>query len=181
MFFPSYNESSHNNDDRDLEIFVGASAYLSVAASSSSSECVHPVQHPRRGRSCSPQLLPSLANHDGATKAKAGNLYVCDLSELRPLPAITLSAPIRTMPSQQAIDGLMTGKCATCGSLVRWPQHLHVFRCTACLMVNHLKLASAKPTDEDGLRAELKVNMDETEMRNQKLGMQTAGTIFSLF
>lgn len=48
-------------------------------------------------------------------------------------------------------------------------------------MVNHLKLASAKPTEEDGLRAELTVNMDKTEMRNQKLGMQRAGTIFSLF
>lgn len=178
---PSPNESSHNNDERDLEIFVGASPYFSVAASSSSSECVHPAQHPRRGRSCSPHLLPSLANDDGATKARGGNLYVCDLSELRPLPVITLSAPIRTMPSQQAIDGLMTGKCATCGSLVRWPRHLYVFRCTACLMVNHLKLASTKPTDEEDLRAELKVYMDKTEMRNQKLGMQRAGTILSLF
>lgn len=179
--FPSHNESAHDNDERELEIFVEPSAYFSVAASSSSSECVHPVQHPRRGSSCSPHLLPCLANDDGATKARGGNIYVCDLSELRPLPALTLSAPVRTTPSQQAIDGLMIGKCATCGSLVRWPRHLHVFRCTVCLMVNHLKLASAKPTDEDGLRAGLEVNMGNTEMRNQKLGMQRAGTILSLF
>lgn len=178
---PSHNGSSQNNDERNLKIFVGASAYFSVAASSSSSECVHPVQHPRRGRSCSPHLLPILANDDGATKARGGNRYVCDLSEIRPLPVITLSAPIPTMPSEQAIDGLMTGKCATCGSLVRWPRHLHVFRCTACLMVNNLKLASTKPTDEDGLRAELKVYMDKTELQNQKLGMQRAGTILSPF
>lgn len=172
--FSSHNESFHNNDERDLERFVGASAYVSVAASSSSSECFHPVRHPRRGRSSSPHFLPSLANDDGATKARGGNLNGFDLSESRPLPAITLSATIRT-------TGLMTGKCATCGSLVRWPRHLHVFRCTVCLMVNHLKFASAKPTAEDGLRAESNDNMDETETRNQKLGMQRAGTILSLF
>ena len=33
----------------------------------------------------------------------------------------------------------VTGKCATCDSLVRWPRHLDVFRCTMCLMVNDLK------------------------------------------
>lgn len=48
-------------------------------------------------------------------------------------------------------------------------------------MVNHLKLASAKPTDEDGLNAELNVNMDKTETRNQNPGMRRAGTILSLF
>lgn len=179
--FSSHNESFHNNDERDLGRFLGASAYFSVATSSSSSECFHPAQHPRRGRSSSPHFLPSLANDDGATKAGGGNLNGCDLSELRPLPAITLSAPIRATPSQQEITGLMSGKCATCGSLVRWPRHLHIFRCTACLMVNHLKLASAEPTAEDGLRDELKDNMDETETRNQKLGMQRAGTLLSLF
>ena len=33
----------------------------------------------------------------------------------------------------------LTGKCATCDSLVRWPRLLDVFRCTVCLMVNDLK------------------------------------------
>ena len=36
---------------------------------------------------------------------------------------------------------LATGKCATCGSLVRWPRNLVSFRCTVCLMVNDLKPA----------------------------------------
>ena len=31
------------------------------------------------------------------------------------------------------------GKCATCDSSVRWPQHLEVYRCTVCLMINDLK------------------------------------------
>ena len=33
----------------------------------------------------------------------------------------------------------VTGKCVTCDSLVRWPRHLDVFRCTVCLMVNDFK------------------------------------------
>lgn len=185
--FSSHNESFHNNDERDLDRLVGASSHFSVAASPSSSERFHPVLHPRRRRSNSPHLLPSLANDErkqkdvGATKGRGGNLNGYDLSESRPLPVNTLSASIRTSPPQQGNTGLITGKCATCGSLVRWPRHLHIFRCTVCLMVNHLKLASAKPTDEDGLRAELQVNMVETETCNPKLGMQRVGAILSYF
>ena len=37
---------------------------------------------------------------------------------------------------------LVTGKCATCGSFVRWPKDVDVFRCTICLMVNDLTPAS---------------------------------------
>lgn len=41
--------------------------------------------------------------------------------------------------SQNVEKDLVTGKCVTCDSLVRWPRHLDVFRCTVCLMVNDLK------------------------------------------
>lgn len=173
----SHNESFHNNYERDLERFVEASSYVSVAASPGSSECFHPVRHPGRDLSSSPHFLPSLAKDEkkwadgGTNKIRDGNRKGCDLTESRPLPANSPTASIQTMPSQQENTGLITGKCATCGSSVRWPRHLHVFRCTVCLMVNHLKLASAKPADEDGLRAELQVNMDEIETCNQKLGM----------
>ncbi|KAL8717627.1 MAG: hypothetical protein Q9225_005146 [Loekoesia sp. 1 TL-2023] len=34
---------------------------------------------------------------------------------------------------------LVSGRCATCDSSVRWPSHLSVFRCTICLMVNDLQ------------------------------------------
>lgn len=36
---------------------------------------------------------------------------------------------------------LVTGKCMTCDTNVRWPKHLNVFRCTVCLMINDLKPA----------------------------------------
>ena len=37
---------------------------------------------------------------------------------------------------------LMTGKCSTCDSAVRWPRQLGVFRCTVCLMINDMKPAA---------------------------------------
>lgn len=43
---------------------------------------------------------------------------------------------------QNGEKDLVTGKCITCDSLVRWPRHLDVFRCTVCLMVNDLKPAA---------------------------------------
>lgn len=42
---------------------------------------------------------------------------------------------------------LVTGKCITCDSLVRWPRHLDVFRCTVCLMVNDLKPGAGSSTE----------------------------------
>ena len=33
----------------------------------------------------------------------------------------------------------VSGRCATCDSLVRWPKGLNVFRCTVCLMINDLQ------------------------------------------
>ncbi|KAI9844540.1 MAG: putative E3 ubiquitin-protein ligase [Sclerophora amabilis] len=39
-----------------------------------------------------------------------------------------------------------TGRCITCDSLMRWPQHLKIFRCSICGMVNDLK-----PTTPEGV------------------------------
>ena len=43
---------------------------------------------------------------------------------------------------QNGEKNLVTGKCVTCDSRVRWPRHLTVFRCTVCLMVNDLKVGA---------------------------------------
>ncbi|MCJ1280750.1 putative E3 ubiquitin-protein ligase [Xylographa opegraphella] len=55
-------------------------------------------------------------------------------------------------PSQTAIAKdmdqlLVTGRCATCDALVRWPRHLEVYRCTVCLMINDLKSAVRDAAD----------------------------------
>ena len=44
--------------------------------------------------------------------------------------------------AHSAEKDLMTGNCSTCDSIVRWPRHLGVFRCTVCLMINDLKPAA---------------------------------------
>ncbi|KAI9770729.1 MAG: putative E3 ubiquitin-protein ligase [Geoglossum simile] len=46
---------------------------------------------------------------------------------------------------------LITGRCMTCDSLVRWPKELNVFRCTICLTINDLKPAVSIPHDAIGL------------------------------
>ena len=47
--------------------------------------------------------------------------------------------------SQPHENDLVVGKCATCDSLVRWPRHLDVYRCSVCLMINDLKQAVRQP------------------------------------
>ena len=46
-------------------------------------------------------------------------------------------------------NDLISGRCATCDSQIRWPKNLDTFRCTVCLMVNDLKLHAPKPSSED--------------------------------
>ncbi|KAI6714371.1 hypothetical protein JHW43_003031, partial [Diplocarpon mali] len=59
--------------------------------------------------------------------------------------------PQNPAPKQKVPDrDLMTGKCMTCDSMVRWPKELKVFRCTVCLTINDLKpvtLEAARPGD----------------------------------
>ncbi len=38
-----------------------------------------------------------------------------------------------------ASKDFVTGTCMTCGSLVRWPRELLLFRCTICLTINDLE------------------------------------------
>jgi E3 ubiquitin-protein ligase HECTD2 len=47
---------------------------------------------------------------------------------------------------------LMTGKCMTCDSMVRWPKELKVFRCTVCLTINDLKPIMLEARRGDGHR-----------------------------
>ena len=58
----------------------------------------------------------------------------------------------RIMPThttQNAHRDLATGTCVTCGSLLRWPRELSVFKCTICLTVNDLPPTVAKRKEVD--------------------------------
>ena len=50
-----------------------------------------------------------------------------------------VSTGLASKDHMDAEKHLVTGRCITCDSLVRWPKHLNVFRCTVCLMINDLK------------------------------------------
>lgn len=47
---------------------------------------------------------------------------------------------------------LITGKCMTCDSMVRWPRELQVFRCTVCLTINDLCPVVLEARKGDGAR-----------------------------
>ena len=60
-----------------------------------------------------------------------------DLSDAKEVSQDRL-APIRSHSTPTHTES-MTGKCMTCGSTVRWPRDLVVFRCTTCLTINDLE------------------------------------------
>ena len=66
--------------------------------------------------------------------------------------------------------GLRTGNCSTCNSTVRWPKHLDVYRCTACLMINDVKpIVSGEPSSSrqfTGSRGSLFANHVSRKRRN---------------
>lgn len=51
-----------------------------------------------------------------------------------------------------------TGSCMTCGSLVRWPKELTVFKCTICLTINDLQPSSSGQGQGQGPRRDASRN-----------------------
>ena len=99
------------------------------------------LQQPsRHGRSMShpfPSIFHSKKKRNGASGGVAneaapveGSCYALSKSP---------SKAAQNTRSTKATDrDLMTGKCMTCDSTVRWPKELKVFRCTVCLTINDL-------------------------------------------
>ena len=95
----------------------------------------------RHGRSLS-HPFPSLFGRKKPT-TKEGNGVVSrpasnQIHENDPQESGVLLSPGRTLDSAKHEDGFKSGNCPTCGSFLRWPKHLQVYRCSACLMVNDL-------------------------------------------
>lgn len=114
------------------------------ASSSSSDGHLHPPRptRPGHGRSMSnpfPSLFSGKKKKPG--RAFAGQTYSGSSDE-------GIAEPNLPGQPQQARGGrhrasvsrdFTTGQCMTCGSLVRWPRELFVFRCTICLTINDLQ------------------------------------------
>ena len=113
----------------------------------SSSSSTSPHNRPQHGRSRSnpfPSLFgsskkagksPGKQEPDIDTGGPSGADSGTDSTMARSLPR----TPAHKQSNSHSDAELITGRCATCDSTVRWPRHLHVYRCTVCLMVNDLQ------------------------------------------
>ncbi|EKD12826.1 uncharacterized protein L3040_006980 [Drepanopeziza brunnea f. sp. 'multigermtubi'] len=116
-----------------------------------------PTPSPNHGRSMShpfPSLFSSRRKRPGESAAVAG----FESAEEEPDSHIgtrnTNQNPTPTPKQRQKVPDkdLMTGKCMTCDSLVRWPKELKVFRCTVCLTINDIKPVALEARRGDGHR-----------------------------
>lgn len=66
--------------------------------------------------------------------------------EAGPMPS--LNRPQQTRPhrhgSSPGSRDFNTGRCMTCGSLVRWPKDLQLFKCSICLTINSTSASSSQ-------------------------------------
>ena len=77
-------------------------------------------------------------------------------------------------PSQYGEKDLVTGKCLTCDSLVRWPRQLDVFRCTVCLMVNDLKPATPLSVEVRSAEAPDHIEMSSKQWVSRRGGIPSS-------
>ncbi|KAK3943523.1 putative E3 ubiquitin-protein ligase [Diplogelasinospora grovesii] len=111
--------------------------------SSSSDEGLHPSrpQRPARHTRSVSHPFPSLFS----SKKKKPEPPTTKDSDSEPTDdAAPMSKPSRPQirghrnGSSTGSKDYNTGNCITCGSLVRWPRELHVFKCTICLTINDI-------------------------------------------
>ncbi|KAK3321418.1 hypothetical protein B0T19DRAFT_492947 [Cercophora scortea] len=125
------------------------SLHIQPDSTSSSSSDLHPseLSRPRHTRSMS-HPFPSLFSikKKKSIMMVAGGSGEDSADEPGPLP--NLKQPQTRGHRNGSSNGssdYSTGNCMTCGSLVRWPRELHVFKCTICLTINDLKPIGRDP------------------------------------
>ncbi|KAG7285282.1 hypothetical protein NEMBOFW57_009903 [Staphylotrichum longicolle] len=127
--------------------------------SSSSDEDLHPRSHPdrpRHVRSVS-HPFPSLFS---SKKKRASPTTAHDDSDSESGvdgPGLKVKPPLmRNHRSGSSVGSrdFATGRCMTCGSLVRWPRELQTFRCTICMTINDLNPLSRDTRQEDATHEE---------------------------
>ncbi|TAQ89128.1 hypothetical protein B7494_g2518 [Chlorociboria aeruginascens] len=100
-----------------------------------------PTRTTSHGRSMShpfPSLFTGKKKHSGDPTSTTGCEFTED-STHQTSSGRNLAPSRSTKPPRVPDKDLMTGKCMTCDSMVRWPKELKVFRCTVCLTINDLK------------------------------------------
>ena len=75
--------------------------------------------------------------------------------------------PLGQKGASQEEGELTTGTCATCGSTVRWPRHVNVYRCTACLMINDLEAPDESITSRPATSSSKQTGSPSTPIRRK--------------
>jgi E3 ubiquitin-protein ligase HECTD2 len=115
----------------------------------SNSASLHVRPTSKHGRSMShpfPSLFQSKQKRQGINALSTSDLPDGDNHIPSSQGASRIASSKSLRPSEKA---LVTGKCMTCDSTVRWPKELLVFRCTVCLTINDLKLVSTTTLEKD--------------------------------
>ncbi|RBR24112.1 uncharacterized protein FIESC28_03012 [Fusarium coffeatum] len=125
------------------------------ADSSSDESDLHPSrpssskpQRPPHTRSMSqpfPSLFSSKKKRQNSVGAPPPDLGFADDDAVMPrqAPKTHVRNPSQNGNGPAGNKDFATGNCMTCGSLVRWPRELKVFKCTICTTVNDLEPLSA--------------------------------------
>lgn len=137
----------------DVDMF--RNSHVQIQTDSSSDDDIHvskpkPVSRPPQHSRSKSHPFPSLF----ASKKKKETGYADDSTDDNS-PARNQSSSRPTMTPRTFPRGptdFTNGYCMTCGSLVRWPKELDVFRCTICLTINDLKPYT--PVREEGKGAQ---------------------------
>ncbi|KAI8670903.1 HECT domain-containing protein [Fusarium keratoplasticum] len=107
-----------------------------------------PARRPQHTRSMSqpfPSLFSGKKKRQNSVGAPPPDLGFTDDDAAMPRQAPKNHArnPSHTRGGPAGSKDFATGNCMTCGSLVRWPRDLKVFKCTICTTVNDLEPLSA--------------------------------------
>ncbi|KAJ9149407.1 HECT-domain-containing protein [Pleurostoma richardsiae] len=161
-----YNSRHIRNPSRidDLGLLDSSHIHSQIQAESSDSDSDFEPSHPRRpnhGRSMS-HPFPSLFSTKKKRQNNAGTGGSDSDSASGGGQMIRPKGKTQVNGSRHgAATGskdFVTGNCMTCGSLVRWPRELKVFKCTICLTINDLEpisdLARAAPDSRPARGAE---------------------------
>jgi E3 ubiquitin-protein ligase HECTD2 len=129
-----------------FEVVDGSQLHVS---SSSDDEELQPPQplRPNHGRSLSHPFPLLFSNKKKPVRPRAESSSSDSTDETAQMTnSKRRPQPPRTHRSGQSSGSkdFATGHCMTCGSLVRWPRELRVFRCTICLTINDLQPLSSE-------------------------------------
>ena len=153
--------SSARTPLRTPELGFLDTSQLQAESSSSDSE-VHPQSRPQRPshtRSLS-HPFPSIFSSRKKKQNKTTSGYSGSESDDDGVPLTRSGRKLQqNMPKTIATTShkdFATGTCMTCGSLVRWPRELAIFKCTICLTINDLVPQHTEVRTDDTNRARLK-------------------------